>query len=127
MFSDQSESLIALRIVKAHLSSKNVTAANIPITRNMISNVKAARARYFDQAKKERRKSKQNQLEKKVVTNEITDIQKKKARLQESSNDLLKNADKLAFEAETRNDLKLLGRSNDLRKISRTKERARRL
>ena len=66
-------------------------------------------------------------LKRKVVTNEITDIQKKKARLQESSNDLLKNADKLAFEAETRNDLKLLGRSNDLRKISRTKERARRL
>ena len=65
MFSNQSESLIALRIVKDHLNSKNVTAANDPITRNMISNVKAARARYFDQAKKERRKSKQNQLEKK--------------------------------------------------------------
>ena len=78
------------------------------------------------QKKKGENKSKIN-LKRKVVTNEITDIQKKKARLQESSNDLLKNADKLAFEAETRNDLKLLGRSNDLRKISRTKERARRL
>ena len=78
------------------------------------------------QKKKGENQSKIN-LKRKVVTNEITDIQKKKARLQESSNDLLKNADKLAFEAETRNDLKLLGRSNDLRKISRTKERARRL
>ena len=78
------------------------------------------------QKKKGENQSKIN-LKRKVVTNEITDIQKKKARLQESSNDLLKNADKLAFEAETRNDLKWLGRSNDLRKISRTKERARRL
>ena len=78
------------------------------------------------QKKKGENQSKIN-LKRKVVTNGITDIQKKKARLQESSNDLLKNADKLAFEAETRNDLKLLGRSNDLRKISRTKERARRL
>ena len=78
------------------------------------------------QKKKGENQSKIN-LKRKVVTNEITDIQKKKARLQESSNDLLKNADKLAFEAETRNDLKLLGRSNDFRKISRTKERARRL
>ena len=69
------------------------------------------------QKKKGENQSKIN-LKRKVVTNEITDIQKKKARLQESSNDLLKNADKLAFEAETRNDLKLLGRSNDLRKIS---------
>ena len=78
------------------------------------------------QKKKGENQSKIN-LKRKVVTNEITDIQKKKARLQESSNDLLKSADKLALEAETRNDLKLLGRSNDLRKISRTKEGARRL
>ena len=78
------------------------------------------------QKKKGENQSKIN-LKRKVVTNEITDIQKKKARLQESSNNLLKSADKLALEAETRNDLKLLGRSNDLRKISRTKERARRL
>ena len=54
------ESLIALRIVKDHVNAKNVTAANIPITRNMISNVKAVRARYFEEIeqKKEGRKSK---------------------------------------------------------------------
>ena len=48
------ESLIAFR------NAKNVTAANIPITRNLISNVKAARARYFEEIeqKKESRKSK---------------------------------------------------------------------
>ena len=43
------QSLIALRIVKDHLNTKNVTEANIPITRNMINNVNATRARYFEE------------------------------------------------------------------------------
>ena len=64
-------------------------------------------------------------MKRKIVSDEITDVQKKKERLQESINDLIIDADKLAFEAETENDLKLLGRSNDLRKVNQTKKRAR--
>ena len=78
--------------------------------------LKAARARYFEeikQKKKEENQSKVN-LKKKIASDEITDVQNKKVCLQESINDLLKDAGKLAFEAETENDLKLLGRSNDL-------------
>ena len=56
-----------------------------------------------------------------IVSDEITDVLKKKARRQESFNDLIKDADKLAFEAEAKSGLKLLGRSND-RKICRTKK-----
>ena len=63
--------------------------------------------------KKEENQSKVN-LERKIVSDEITDVQKKKPHLQESINDLIKDADKLAFEAETKNDLKLFGRPNDL-------------
>ena len=55
-----------------------------------------------------------------IVSDEITDVQKK----EESINDLIKDADKLAFETETKNGLKLLGRSNDFQRISRTKKRA---
>ena len=119
------ESLIALRIVKDHLNAKNVTAANILITRNMISNVKAAKARYFEeieQKKKEENESKVN-LKRKIVSDEVTDVQKKKACLEGSNNDLIQDADKLASEAETKNELKLLGRSNDLRKVSRKKKK----
>ena len=60
----------------------------------------------------------------KIVSDEITDVQKKKAHLQESINDLIKDAEKLAFEAETKNDLKFLGRSSDLQKISRTNKKS---
>ena len=114
-----------MRIFKDHLNAKNVTAANIPMTRNRLRNVKAARARYFeeiDRKKKEENQSKVN-LKRKIVSDEITDVQKKKACLQESINDLIKDVDKLVFEAETKNDWKLLGRSNDLRKISRPKKK----
>ena len=74
----------------------------------MLSNVEAVRGRYFEeieQKKKEENQSKVN-LKRKIVSDEITDVQKKKAYLQESINDLIKDADKLAFEAETKNDLK---------------------
>ena len=106
------ESLIALRIAKDHLNAKNVTAANNPITRKMIS-----------KKKKEENQSKVN-FKRKIVLNEITNVQKEKALLQESSNGLVKDADKVAFEAETKNDFKFLGRSNDLRKINRTKKKS---
>ena len=95
------------------------------MTRNRLSNVKAARARYFEEI--ERKKKEENQskvnLKRKIVSDEITDVQKKKACLQESINDLIKDVDKLVFEAETKNDWKLLGRPIDLRKISRPKKK----
>ena len=71
----------------------------------------------IEQKKKEENQSKVN-LKRKIVSYEITDVQKKKVHLQESINDLIKDADKLAFEAETKKDLKLLRRSNDVQKIS---------
>ena len=53
------EPLVALRIVKDHLNARNVTAANITITRNVISNVKAVRVRYFEEI--EQKKKEENQ------------------------------------------------------------------
>ena len=67
----------------------------------MISNVKAARARYFGEIEQKKKKSKKSTPPGKI-----------------------KDTDKLAFEAEAKNDLKLLGRSNDLRKISQTKKKS---
>ena len=114
-----------MEIVKDHLNTKNVTAANIPVTRNMISNVKPVSPRYFEeieQKKKEENHSKVNS-KRKIVSDEITDVQKKKVHLQESIYDLIKDANRLTFQVETKNDLKLLGRSNDLQKISQTKKK----
>ena len=104
-----------MRNVKGHLNAKSVTPANIPIIRNVRSNVKAARARYFKEIEQKMKEENQNKVnvKRKIVSDEITDVQTKKARLEERINDLITDADKPAFEAETKNDLKLLGRSND--------------
>ena len=40
------DSLIALRMVNDHLQSNGVTAANIPITREMVKHARAPRLRY---------------------------------------------------------------------------------
>ena len=114
-----------MRNVKGHLNAKSVTPANIPITRNVRSNVKAARARYFKEIEQKMKEENQHKVnvKRKIVSDEITDVQTKKARLEERINDLITDADKPAFEAETKNDLKLLGRSNDPWKISRTKKK----
>ena len=114
-----------MEIVKDHLNTKNVTAANIPVTRSMISNVKPVRPRYFEEIepkKKEENYSKVN-LKRKIVSDEIADVQKKKVHLQESIYDLIKDANRLTFQVETKNYLKLLGRSNDLQEISQTKKK----
>ena len=80
------ESLIALRTVKGHLNVKNVTAVNIPITRNMKSNAKATRARYFEEIEQKKKEGNQSKVNSKgkIVPDEITDVQKKGASLQES-------------------------------------------
>ena len=44
-----------------------------------------------------------------------------KVPLQESVNDLIKHADRLLFSNEEKGNMKLLGRSNDLRKVATKK------
>ena len=59
-----------MRIFKDHLNAKNVTAANIPMTRNRLSNVKAARARYFEEIEQKKEKESQCKviLKRKIVS-----------------------------------------------------------
>ena len=104
------ESLIALRIIKDHMQSKNVTATTIPITRDMLKSVKAARMRYteYQESKRNEKQETEVNLKRKIICEEISDVQKKKKHLQESINDLVKDADKLAYEAEFKMDMKLL-------------------
>ena len=58
----------------------------------------------------------------KVISEEIEEVLKKKRNLQLSIEELLKDADTLADKAETKSDLLMLGRSNDLRRLSIAKK-----
>ena len=62
-------------------------------------------------------------MKRKIVTNELEQIKQKKIRLQESVCGLVKDADKLSLDAEEKNDLRLLSRSNDLQKLANCKRK----
>lgn len=95
------QSELSLRTVRNHLNAKNVTSKDIPITGNMLMSVRSARTRY-DQAMKEagtKKKKSAADLKRKIVNNELDEVKKKRFRLEESVVELIKDADKLAFEA----------------------------
>jgi len=86
--------------------------------------VKSAHARY-EQSQLEQSKQKttsEKDLKRKIITTEIEEVNKKRLRLQESVTDLVKDADSLSIDAEKKNDMKLLTRSNDLRKVAVAKK-----
>ena len=62
-------------------------------------------------------------MQRKVVTNELEQVKQKKIRLQESVCELVKDADKLPLDAKEKNDLRLLSRSDDLRKLTNCKRK----
>jgi len=112
---NQSESsFISLRMVHDHLKSKNVT-----------SSVRSARTRY-DQARIDDSTKKNESaanLKRKIISNELEEVNKKKLRLKESVEELVKDSDKLAFEAADKSDFKILERSNDLRLVATGKKK----
>jgi len=61
-------------------------------------------------------------LKRKIIDTEIAEVRKKKLRLQESIDELIKDADQLALRAEQTSNFKDLGRSNDFRKAANLKK-----
>ena len=62
-------------------------------------------------------------MKRKIVTNKLKQVKQKKIHFQESVCELVKDADKLPLDAEEKNDLRLLSRSNDLRKLTNCKRK----
>ena len=117
--------LVSLRIIHNHLTFKKVTASSITITADMITSVRSARLRY-EQCQLKTSKNKtatEKQLKRKIVTDELKQVKQKKICLQESVCELVKDADKLSLNAEEKNDLSLLSRSNDLLKLANCKRK----
>ena len=91
----------------------------------MIKSVRSARLRYeqFQLETSKWKKASEKQLQRKVVTNELEQVKEKKIRLQESVCELVRDADKLSLDAKEKNDLRLLSRSDDLRKLTNCKRK----
>ena len=118
---DQSENcLVSIRIIHNHLTSKKVTDSSITIAAGITKSVTSAQLRYeqFQLETSKEKKATKKQLERKMVARELEQVQQKKSHLQESVCELVKNVDNLSFDAEEKNDLRLLSRSNDLDKLT---------
>ena len=115
--------LVSLRIIHNHLTSKKVTASSIIITADMIKSTRSARLRYeqFQLETSKEKKATEKQLKRRIITNELEQVKQKKSRLEESVCELVKDAHKLSLDAEEKNYLMLLSRSNVLRKLANCK------
>ena len=65
----------------------------------------------------------EKQWKRKIIRNELEQVKQKKICLQESLCELVKDAGTLSLDAEEKNDLRLLSRSSDLRKLANCKRK----
>ena len=119
-----SESSLSLRGIHDHMQSKCITAANIPIIQELMKSVRLAKSRYSQAFEEQKtvKKATTNVFKRKIIAEEIVEIAKKNRYLHLSIDELVKDADALADKAEVEGDMTVLGRSNDLRKLSKTKK-----
>lgn len=96
---------------------------NVSITPDLLSHVRAARAKYQDHLEKERSKKKQaaDDEQKKRRLEELTELKAKRQRLACDAVALETEADKLAEQAERCSKLTFLAKSNALRKGAKAK------
>ena len=102
------DSLIALRIVNDHMSSKQQNTADIPITREMVKSVKSS-MRYADALESAKKvKVSTGSLKRRAVFVEIDDIIRRKKLLQASADDLIKEVGSYALKAEEKRNLSFI-------------------
>ena len=103
---------------------KDVKAHNLNVTRDMIKSVATARAQYvkFLNENKKAKNESEKYLKHKFISCEIEEVRKKKLRVQSSIDELIKDADELALKAQETNSFQALGRSNDLRRLAKSKK-----
>ena len=117
--------LTSLRMVDDHMKSHSVSAATFPVTTELRKLVATSRKRADEEVKKKslNHKETEKQLKRKVVTEEIDAVLKKKMFLEEAIQGLSVDRDKYALEAAEKKDFQLLQRSNDLRTTIEAKKK----
>lgn len=121
--------LVAHRVVTdalvTELGSNNLHKVyNVPITKKMMTNCKAARARYsqyLEDEAKEKNKTEAGKRKSRYL-NEISESKAKKQKMENTSKRLLAEADCLLNRAEKESDLSLLSSANLLRQKAKRVE-----
>ena len=108
------KSIAARRLVKDHMLSNNLQPYNIEISNKMIINVKSADQSYRSHLRSiaETKKNKENQFVKKVVSDEMEDVEARRGQLKKTSEMLQGDFVKFVKEAEEKQDLPLISKAN---------------
>ena len=117
--------LINLRLVHEHMRVNGYQPHNIPFTRELVKSVKSSRSRYKQhmEDKSAAKELESSELKRKIVSDELIEVRKKKACYEEVMKQNTKDADKISVEAEEKQDFTLLSRANTLRKANLEKEK----
>lgn len=118
-------SLVNLRMVHEHMSVHGYEPHNIPISHDLMKSMRNARARYHRYLEEQTSTKKLNskELKRKVVSDEIVEVRRKKACYEDVIKQNAIDADRISNEAEEKQDFSLLSQSNSLRKANIEKQR----
>lgn len=119
------ETLKACRIVCDAVKTSKCNIEDMEITKDMLTSCKLARSRYMAKLDDQKKESKNEELQRKrkQKTDELKNIKKRKTEMEKTINELLSDADKYARDAENKNKMSLLIKSNALRsKVSEKKK-----
>lgn len=120
------ESLVAQRLICDYMRRKKFEPHSFPISKSLMAHVKSSRQKYQQSlADKSQMKLTREKSEKeKNLISEIEEINTKVASLEKAISQLKDDSDKFAFEAEKKNDLAILSKSNALKRAALDKEGA---
>ena len=116
--------LILQRQIYNHMKSNSIKPHNIKVTKELLSSVKGVRTSYgiaLELKKREKTQSERD-MKRKQVDGDIADVIAKKRRLLQTIEQLPKDADQLAKEAEGKQDFNLITKSNSFRLIAKQKQ-----
>ncbi|XP_047140612.1 uncharacterized protein LOC124815840 [Hydra vulgaris] len=117
------KSITARRLVKDHMLSNNLQPHSIEITSKMIISRKSAHERYrsYLNSIADTNKKEASQLAKKVVSDEIKDVETRRDQLKKTSEMLQFDFVKFVEEAEEKQDLGLISKANAMKRKANEK------
>ena len=119
----QEESLKGQRIINDHIQSENIKLQDFKLTNELFSSCKAAHQIYTIALEENKLSVIENEkkVKRELIDHETNDVKKRKLDLETCVERLNKDADKLSFEAEQKNNLTLLIKANSFRKTATEK------
>ena len=118
------DSLISQRIICDYMKRRDLNPSNFPMSTSLLAHVKEARQRYKAAQIAKSKSSINNEKAQKLkeLNEQIQEVNCKIVTIENSVDELKKDADKFAFEAEKKLDLGILSKSNALKRAANEKE-----